>query len=267
MLKIGIVGCGAIGSSLAIAVTEQFKGRATVSGLHDVDHKRAVMVAERLAGEVPILSLDALTQGCDLVVEATAPSVSGEIARKALIGGKDVMVLSVGGLIDTDVFELAAQNNCRVYIPSGAICGLDGVKGALMDDVSSITLTTRKPPAGLQGAPYVESNRIDLRSLREDTVIFEGSAREAIEGFPKNINASVALSFAGLGVDKTRVRIVCSPNSTTNVHEVEVEGRFGKLTSRTENVPAPENPRTSYMAVLSAIATLKGILGHIRVGT
>ena len=267
MVKIGIAGCGVIGSGLAAAVQQRFKDKAELAGLHDIDEERARSAVSSLAKPVPVLSLDDLIAESDIVVEATAPSFSGELARKVVLAGRDVMVLSVGGLVGSDVFELAEQKHCHVYVPSGALCGLDGVKAALIAGVEKVVLTTRKPPKGLQGAPYVVKNNIDLGSLKDDTVIFEGSAREAIDGFPKNINVSVALSFAGIGVDDTRVRIVCSPQSTANVHEVEVEGEFGKLVTRTENVPSPQNPRTSYLAVLSAIAMLKGILDYTRVGT
>ncbi len=267
MLKIGIVGCGTIGSGLAEAIRQRFKDRATLVALYDSDKEKADSLAGSLAEPPSILPLDDLIKECDLVVEATSPSFSGELARKALLADRDVMVMSVGGLVEGDIFELANQKHRHVYVPSGAICGLDGVKSALMGRVYRVTLVTRKPPKGLEGAPYVVENKIDLNSIKGEAVIFEGSAKEAIQGFPKNINVSVALSFAGIGLEKTRVRIICSPHYTSNIHEVEVEGEFGRLIARTENVPAPQNPRTSYLAVLSAIATLKGILDYVRIGT
>ncbi len=267
MLKIGLVGCGTIGSGLAKAIDQKFKDKAKLVALYDIDNTMAASLANSLSEAPPILSLDELIKECDLVVEAATASVSGEIARKALLADRDVMVMSVGGLVEGDIFELANQKHHHIYLPSGAICGLDGVKSALMSKISRVSLTSRKPPKGFQGAPYVVENKIDLDSIREETVLFQGSAREAIRGFPQNVNVAVALSFAGIGLDKTHVRIMCSPHYTTNSHEVEVEGEFGKLTTKTDNVPAPQNPKTSYMVVLSAIATLKGILDYSRVGT
>ena len=152
-------------------------------------------------------------------------------------------------------------------MPSGAICGLDGVKSAMMGRVDRVTLITRKPPHGFQGAPYILEHNIDLNSIHEETILFQGSAKEAIRGFPQNVNVAIALSFAGIGPEKTRVRIVCSPQYKANSHEIEVEGEFGKLIAKTENVPAPQNPKTSYLAVLSTIATLKGILDYPKIGT
>lgn len=265
-MKIAIVGCGTIGSKLAKAIEEKLKDRAKLVALYDVDKEKAVLLASSLSKPPPILSPDELIKECDLVIEAASAKVSGELTRKALLANRDVMVMSVGGLVE-GILDLANEKHRHIYIPSGAICGLDGVKGALVGKIFRVTLTTRKPPKGFQGAPYIVDNKIDLSSISEETVLFQGSAREAIRGFPQNINVAVALSFAGIGLDKTQVRIVCSPYFTANSHEVEVEGEFGKLTTKTENVPAPQNPRTSYLAVLSAIATLKGILDYPRIGT
>lgn len=266
-MKIGIVGCSTIGSGLALAIEQKFKGKASLVALCDIDKQKAASLVSKLAKAPLILPLDELIEKCDLVVEAASASISAKVARRALLASKDVMIMSVGGLVESDVFELANVKHCHIYMPSGAICGLDGVKSATIGKISRVTLTTRKPPKGLEGAPYVVQNKIDLNSISEETIIFEGNALEAIQGFPKNVNVAVALSFAGIGLLKTRVRIVCSPEYATNTHEVEVEGEFGRLTTKTENVPAPQNPRTSYLAVLSAIATLRGILDYVRIGT
>jgi len=267
MLKIGIVGCGTIGSELAMAIEQECKDKASLVALCDSEKQKATFLASKLPDSPPILPLKELIEECDLVVEAASASISSEVARRALLASKDVMVMSVGGLVDSDIFELANEKHCHIYMPSGAICGLDGVKNSVMGKISRVTLTTRKPPRGLEGAPYVVQNKIDLSSISEETIIFEGNAMEAIRGFPKNVNVAITLSFAGIGPAKTRVKIICSPEYTTNSHEIEVEGEFGRLTTKTENVPAPQNPRTSYMAILSAIATLKGMLDYVKVGT
>jgi len=267
MLKIGLIGCGAIGSGLAKAIDQKFKDKAKLVALYDIDNAKAVALANNLLDTPPILSPEELINKSDLVVEAATASVSGEIARKVLMADKDIMVMSAGGLVEDDVFDLANRKHRHIYLPSGAICGLDGVKSALMGNVSRVTLTSRKPPKGFEGTPYVLENKIDLDSIKEETVLFEGSARKAIKGFPRNVNVAVTLSFAGIGLDKTQVRIMCSPHYTINSHEVEVEGDFGKLTTKTDNVPLPHNPKTTYMPVFSAIATLKGILDYSRVGT
>ena len=108
---------------------------------------------------------------------------------------------------------------------------------------------------------------IKLSEIKKKTVLFEGSCREAVKAFPQNINVAASLAFAGVGLEKTRVRVVVDPALKRNVHQIVVEGDFGRLETRTQNLPSPINPKTSYLAVLSAIATLKGIVNPLKVGT
>ena len=266
-LRIGIIGCGTIGSELSKAIGARIP-EASLVALADIDEGKARKLADSLPGNPPVLSPEELISQVDLVVECASVSVSAEMAEKTLSRGKDILVMSVGGLLGREnLFLLARKKNCRIYLPSGALAGLDGVKSAAAGRVDSVTLTTRKPPTGLKGAPYLLEKGIDLNSLTEEKVVFEGTAEEAIEGFPKNINVAAALSLAGIGAAETRVRIVADPKISRNVHEIEVEGEFGKLISRTENLPSPSNPKTSFLAILSAIATLKAIVNPVRVGT
>jgi aspartate dehydrogenase len=147
------------------------------------------------------------------------------------------------------------------------LCGIDGLKSASVGRIDSVTFTTRKPPKGLDGAPYITKNNIELSSIKEETVIFEGTADDAVKGFPQNVNVAAILSLAGLGKANTRVRIVTSPDYTKNIHEVEIKGESGNITTRTENLPSKVNPKTSQLAVFSAIATLEGIVKNVRIGT
>ena len=128
-------------------------------------------------------------------------------------------------------------------------------------------MTTKKPPKAFEGVTYLTKNNITLDGLTEDKVIFEGNADLAVFAFPQNINVAAAISIAGIGPEKTIVRIVASPHISRNIHEIEIESEAGKIFTRTENVIHPDNPKTSYLAVLSAIAALKGILSPIKIGT
>jgi len=269
MMKVGIVGCGTIGSKLAEHIDRNLKGRASLTVLSDIDAKNAEMLSARLESKPKVDSIDNLIKSVDLVIEAASAKVSGDIAGKAVSAGKDVMVMSTGGLLKGygPLFKLAEEKKAHIYLPSGAICGLDGLKGAKFSEIEKATLTTRKPPEGLKGAPYVVAHNIDLSGITQETVIFEGDAFEAMEGFPANINVAATLSLCGIGPEKTQVKIIASPSSKRNIHEIEIEGGFGKLVARTENVPSPDNPKTSYMAILSAMATLDGILDNVKIGT
>ena len=267
MVKAGLIGCGTIGGVIADAIIHKFAGSIRLLGVCDIDEEKARKLSGKLKISVSILSREQLIRKCDLIIEAASSSASYEIAKKALEAGKDVMVMSTGGLLGrSDIFELAKERDAKIYLPSGAICGLDGVKSAMAANVKSVILTTRKPPAGLEGAPYIIEKNMDLKSIKKETVIFEGAAEEAVKGFPKNVNVSATLSLCGLGPKDTKVRIVTSPDYKSNIHEIEVEGDFGKLKTRTENVPMPDNPKTSLLAALSAIATLNNIISNNRIG-
>jgi aspartate dehydrogenase len=229
---------------------------------------KARQFAATLRHPPAVLPLDQLIAACDLVIEGATPDALSAIAPHTLAAGKDLMVLSVGGLLDHPEWsDLAAQHRCRIYVPSGAIVGLDGVKGACVGPIESVTITSRKPPTGLAGAPYVEEQGIDVFALSTETVIFEGTARQACKGFPANVNVSAALSLAGIGPDQTRIRILVAPGSERNIHDVEVIGAFGRLTTRIENVPSDTNPRTGKLSYFSAIAMLKELTSPVRIGT
>jgi len=268
-IKVGIIGCGTIGTQLAEAIEKKFSDRAELFALCDKVKGKAEALRAISSLKPEILSVDELTKACDLIVEAASGKISSEIAEKALESGKDVMIMSIGGILEKHqrLFSLAQTKNCHIYLPSGALCGLDAVKAASMAKIDKATLITRKPPQGLSGAPYILEKRIDLSKVKDETVIFEGTANEAVKGFPKNVNVCAALSLAGIGAQQTKVKIVTSPEYKTNIHEMEVEGDFGKLVARTENVPSPANPKTSFLASLSAIATLKSILDVVKIGT
>ena len=269
LIKIGLGGCGTIGSEIARAIETRFKDTAKLIAICDCDEKKTAALRARGKTRPSVVDCNALIKKSDLIIEAASAKISGEIAAKALAAKKDVMVMSVGGIMNkyASLRNLAKKNKCTMYVPSGAICGLDGVKAAHLGTIHKAELVTRKPPHSLAGAPFLAKNNIDVEAIRSETVIFEGTAEEAIEGFPANINVSCALSLAGIGPKKTRVTIIASPGYTRNVHEISVEGACGKIFTRTENVPSPHNPKTSYLAVLSALATLRQILEPVKVGT
>jgi aspartate dehydrogenase len=134
---------------------------------------------------------------------------------------------------------------------------LDGLRAAREAGLDTVTLTTRKPPKGLEGAPCLVANGIDVSELAEETVVFDGTATEAVQAFPKNVNVAAALSLAGIGPERTQVRVIADPKATVNSHEVVAEGSFGRLRTVTENKLSPRNPKSSYLASLSACAEIR----------
>jgi aspartate dehydrogenase len=207
----------------------------------------------------------------DFVVEAASQETVQAVAEKVLFAGKGLLIMSVGALRDEGLTHrlerLAREKSVKVYLPSGAICGLDGVKAASVEEITRVEIATTKHPRGLEGAPYLVENKISLNDLTGPKTVYNGNAREAAKGFPKNVNVAVALSLAGIGVDRTIVTIIADPNATKTQHEVRVVGAFGELHTSIKNFVHPENPKTSYLAALAAIRTLRKITEPIQVGT
>ena len=266
--KIAIIGCGAIGSAIAMWISEKASESVSAIALYDTDGEKLKQLESKVALAEAALSPKDAVMRSDILIEAANPMTASEVLTLAIDNKKDVMILSIGGLADkTELLGEASKTGITVILPSGAVAGIDAVKAANIAGIDSITLTTRKSPASLKGAPYLEKNGIDVDAIKKETVIFEGSASEAVKGFPKNINVSALLSLAGVGFEKTKVRIISSPEYNKNIHEICVESKAGKFTFRTENVPFPSNPKTSYLAALSAMAALGEYLSSIRVGT
>ena len=207
----------------------------------------------------------------DLVLETASADAVRSFAIDVIECDADLMIVSVGALADADFFgrliEKAEKRGRRLYVPSGAIGGLDFIKAAVLGGLEECRLTTTKPPQALRGAPHVRQQGIDLETIREATVIFEGTARQAVCSFPQNVNVAATISLAGLGLDRTTVRIIADPAATRNVHEVFVRGNFGEATVRLVNQPSLENPKSSYLASLSVIATLQSVSKQYQFGT
>jgi aspartate dehydrogenase len=241
--NVGVVGLGVIGRAVCRALDTGIAGLRLAGGLAR-DRGRAEAFLAELGGQPPFLPLDDLIAAADIVLEASTQAHLEEIAPKALGAGRDLIVLSCGGLLGhPEWIALAEANGSRIYVPSGAIAGLDGVKGARVGAVTSVTMETRKPPRGLAGAPWIEQQKIDLEAITAETLIFEGPATQACRAFPANVNVVAALSLAGIGPDRTRIRIYAVPGLTRNTHRVTIEGEFGRLAVEIANVPS-ENPRT-----------------------
>lgn len=270
MFRIGIIGTGAIGKEIARAIDDGTVP-ATLVAIWDRQVEEAKEFALTLKQKPKVLPLEELVKECNIVVEAAAQAAVKEVAVAALSNSKSVMIMSVGALADKELLEqiksLAREHHCHIYVPSGAICGLDGVKSASIKHIDSVTITTRKPIKGLLGAPFVVKNKLDIEKFTKPTEIFSGPAAVAIKEFPANVNVAASLSLVGIGFDKTMVKVVVDPTITRNTHEIHVKGDFGELHTIIENVPSETNPRTSYLAALSAIATLKQVCEPLKIGT
>ena len=256
-MNVGIVGCGNIGADICIALQ---KGSipAQVTALSDVDPARAKVLLRSFQLNATVCDLEQNAAKVDYLIECASADAVKDVVQAGIRHETDCLILSVGGLMaHPELYEQALKSGIRVHVPSGALCGLDGIRAAMESGLHHVTLTTRKPPKGLEGAPYLVARNIRLEDLDEPVVLFEGSAFEAVQAFPQSVSVAAALSFAGIGPYETRVRVIVDPDATLNTHEVVAEGAFGRLHTVTENLPSPRNAKSSYLASLSAVAELR----------
>ncbi|MFW5932646.1 MAG: aspartate dehydrogenase [Candidatus Hadarchaeota archaeon] len=262
--RVGIIGCGSIGDILSRYIEKGRAGDTELSALLDSDTESAFDLASDLDSNPDVYSnfpdmLD--DESIDILIEAASQKAVWEYLLDSLRSGKDFVVLSVGAFADAEfrekVRKVARDSGCYVYIPSGAILGLDGIQAASMAEVDRAILTTRKPATTLARSKYVRERGIDLSDLNGSKMIFEGTADQAVEAFPGSVNVAAALSIAGIGFEETQVRIVADQSLEQNVHEIHVKGEAGEFMTRARNFPSPENPKTSYLAALSAVRTLR----------
>jgi aspartate dehydrogenase len=266
--RVAIGGFGAIGKVVAEALDHGLEG-LSLAAISARDVPRAEAVVAGFATPVPVLPLERLWEVADIVVECAPAKHLRDLAEPALAQGRTLVTLSCGALLDNfDLVELARRHGGRVLVPTGALIGLDAVQAAALGGgINSVQMITRKPPGGLEGAPYLVENQIRVTGLSEAKLVFSGSAREAARGFPANVNVAAALALAGVGPDRTTIDIWADPAVDRNIHRIEVEADAARFSMQIENVPSLENPRTGRLTPLSAIALLKKLSSPLAIGT
>lgn len=258
-MNIGIIGAGAIANFLLKEINQHEMEDLKIQSIFVRNREKYQALESQFSVNLYTDIDDFLNSNIDLVVEAAnIEAVKAHLST--VLKKKPAILISIGALADEqflqEVSELTEKYGNSVHLPSGAVGGLDLLQNAhALDTVSEVSLTTRKPADTL----------ID-RPIDEEVIVFKGKAVDAIKQFPKNINVSIVLSLAGIGIEKTNVTIIADPHSKKNIHEVEIKGDFGTASISITNNPLPENPKTSYLAAMSILGTLKRIVQTIRIG-
>lgn len=266
-LAIGLIGFGAIGRQVAEAIVDGRAGRARLASvLVRSPDKVEPGLAERLGCAFTADAANFLDQRLDLVVEAAGHDALRSYAEAVLRADKDFMPVAVGAFADGDLWErvsrLAHERNRRVYIPSAGIGGLDAIGAAALGELSEVTHFVRKPPAGLLPPDEAEA----VQRSGQPRELFAGPAREAAPRFPENVNVAAAVSLAGIGLDRTFVRVVADPSVTRNTHEVVAKGYFGEVRILMQNIPSDANPKTGRIVALGIIKAIRNLTAPVVVG-
>jgi aspartate dehydrogenase len=266
-LRVGLAGLGGVGLEVARKLIDGAVPGLVLAAVSVRDADKARRNLPQLGDMIALRSYDALAHDCDIVVECLPPEHFRDIAISAIDKGRLFMPLSVAQLLDNwDLVARAKENGARILVPTGALIGLDAVRAAAEGNITSVTMITRKPPGGLEGAPHLVNNNISVKDLKQPLKVFDGSARDGARGFPANVNVAAALSLAGIGPDKTRLEIWADPALTRNTHRIEVESEVARFSMSIEGVPSA-NPRTGKIVALSTLAALRGLVSELKVGT
>jgi aspartate dehydrogenase len=263
---VAIAGLGAIGLPVARALDAGIDGLQLVA-VAARDHPKAAARLTRFRNPPPVVALANLAEA-DIVVEAAPAAIFERVALPAIEAGRVLMPCSAGALLPRMHLVRRAQiTGARIIVPTGALLGLDAVRAAAEGPIESVTIETRKPPAGLEGAPYLAQHGIEVLGTTKPLCVFSGNALDAAAGFPANVNVAAALALAGIGPIRTRVEIWADPSVTRNTHTIRVEANAARLTMTVENVPSDENPRTGKLTALSVLACLRGLVSTLKVGS
>lgn len=258
MLKIAMIGCGAIGAG----VLELLRGDADLAVAAVVlppgAHGEVRAAVAKFAPQARVVGRIDEVDGIDLVVECAGHSAIEEHVLPALQRGIPCMVASVGALAAPGMAQrleqAAQQGGTQVQLLSGAIGGIDAISAARVGGLDSVVYTGRKPPHAWKGTPAERD--IDLEALAQPYCIFDGNAEDAARLYPKNANVAATLSLAGLGLQRTKVRLYADPSVNENVHHVEARGAFGSLELTMRGKPLAANPKTSALTVYSVVRAL-----------
>lgn len=278
MNRLGIIGCGSIGTQVALSVNDAKVNNTILEFLFDTDQDALKRLAYKLTGskvhcfsDFSRLISSSSFEACDIVLESASQAAVHLFAKRLLELGKDLIIMSVGALADdrllSELLASVEKNNANLVLPTGAIAGIDAIR-SVKSVLDSVLLITTKNPKALEGAPFFQKSGISISSITQKTTIYEGTAADAIINFPSNVNVASTLALAGIGMKKTMVRIVADPSIRQNRHHIVAKGAFGTLDIKLSNNQAPGNPRTSFLAILSAIETIRCVSNkYFRVGT
>ena len=266
-MKISIIGLGAIGSFLLNELVRD--GRFEIVGLSEIDSAVAAKILAELSLSNDLLKpIDELPEETDVYVEAASGAVAKKIAKIALERGKIAIIASVGGLEDIeDLVETAKSTGGKLFLPSGAVAGLDALKAIPRESIESIRMKSTKPAGNLIGTDYVKKAGLELEKIEKPVKVFEGSARDAAKAFPKSANVAATVGLGSVGLDEMMVEIWADPFSNRNRHEITVESGHGTVRTEVSNVPFEINPRTSKLAAYSILATIRSLVDPVVIGT
>ena len=268
-MRVGLAGFGNVGQTLARMLTEGGIPEVKLTAVSAANLSAAETRAAPLTPMPLVVPAEELPQHADVIVECATGEAFPTIARAALNAGKTLLPVSVAALAtNPDILDLAETSDGTMRVVTGALPGLDSMRGAKESGIHTVKLTSNIRPESLAREAYVIDRGFDFSTPPTSPVkVFEGSARAAGMAFPRHFNVGIALSLAGIGPDRTEVEVWANNDIPGTIHEVYVDSNAIKLTLKSENLPSPDNPRTSSSVAPSVIAALRSLVSSVQVGS
>jgi aspartate dehydrogenase len=241
-LRVGLIGFGAIGSQVAAGIAAGVGGNVELVGVL-VRHRSRETAVAAISTDIA----DFLAMGPRVVVETAGPAAFGAYAEAILETGASLISVSGSALLDVDlkarVEAICLQHGSRVYLPAGALAGLDTVAAAALSDLGEVRLRI------LQPGP-------------EPGIVFHGSAVEGAHRFPNGLNIAALIAM----VAQREVQLDVIEVSADHDREIELtaSGGFGDLSVRLR--PRPHPDRLSHIVALSLLASLRRLQQPIVLG-
>lgn len=267
--SIAIAGLGTVGRVVASHLCDMPAYEITAISTGREDRGREFLASLGIDESVELVPIEELVDHAEVIVECAPPALLPEIAGPVVRAGKTLVTISVGALLDSwGLVDEAERHGGRILVPSGALLALDAVQAAALGTINWVNMVTRKPPAGLVDTPFVVDNDIDLTDLKDPVQLFKGSVRDAIVGFPTNLNVAVALSLAGIGPDRTQIEVWADPSVDRNTHHIEVESDSAHMEFSIANIWSDNyTSHAGRITALSVVALLRKRVSHLRIGT
>ncbi|MEQ8965705.1 MAG: aspartate dehydrogenase [Azospirillaceae bacterium] len=267
--RIAVAGLGAIGGSVARAIAGGRVPGAVLVAASARDRARASKsLAAMGAPDAALVDPGDLAELAEIVVECLPAAAFEAVAEPAVERGRELVVATASRLLDRgDLIDRAAETGARIRVPTGALVGLDAVRAACVDEAAEVRIISSKPPRAFAGVAHIAEQGIDLDAVDAPLCLYAGPVREGARLFPANVNVAAALSLAAHGPDRTIQEVWADPGLTRNRHRVVVRSRLADIDAAIENLPDPDNPRTSAITAHSIVALLRRHGAALTVGS
>lgn len=223
--RIGLIGMGNIGSYVYEQIRSQPQLGLEVAFVADTAADRLKTIPRDLVLADPA---QAEEKRPDLIVEMAHPSVTQKYGE-TLLACADYMPLSLTAFADNDLHKrmlaTAAQNNTCLYVPHGALVGLDAIFEC-RDVWEEVTVTMKKNPKNMDMAAFPQ---FQGKPITEPTALYDGPTRGICPLLPRNVNSHAAVALAGIGFDRTRSRMVADPSLDVAMIEVLARGQGAEV--------------------------------------